>query len=317
MFDNNTLARPGLSIDPVNDGRHVLPDRPHMRESIPYQFHLPEHQVAVLVYTWVDKDSNAGAMLKVFGEKMAGDPVEIILPNRPVAKDMNFDNWQIENFSMKQDLTFNRAQVSWQEKDVQVEFEYEAYHPPYAYGSHSGGCPPYLADQRIEQSGTVKGKLVVRGEEILVDTTGHRDHSWGARDWNAMQHYKWFHSQVGDGISIHFWEDQALGKTRIRGYVYKDGLMAEITAMDLGDIDYSPDLMPRRLNISITDEVDRLTLVQGNFYQDYVVAPIPEFSLNGGIATLEIDGKSGVGWLEVAFPTSYIDHIKAGGLYLK
>jgi len=316
MFDLKALARPELSIDAVNDGRHVLEDRPHMRESIPYLVNLPERQLAILVYTWVDKDSNAGAMLKIFGPGVGDDAIQLVLPDRPVAKDMNFDNWQIENFTLKQDLTFNRAEISWQGDDISVNYKFEAYHPPYAYGSHPGGCPPYLADERIEQSGTVKGTLVLRGEEIPLDTTGHRDHSWGTRDWNAMQHYKWFHGQAGDAVSVHFWEDHALGKSPTRGYVYKDGLMAEIKTMDLDDIDYSSELMPRRINVSITDEAGRVTVITGQFYSNYAVVPDPHFTLNGGVAAMEIDGKSGVGWLEVAWPKSYIDYIAASGVYL-
>ena len=42
MFERVKLFRPDLAIDPINDGRHDLGDRPHGRESIPYLVNLPD-----------------------------------------------------------------------------------------------------------------------------------------------------------------------------------------------------------------------------------------------------------------------------------
>src|SRR3546814_8828604 len=81
------------------------------------------------------------------------------LPDRPVPRDMNFDAWQIEGFSMRQDLAFETAEVRWEGPEASVDFRFEAFHPPYAYSTPAGGCPPYAADDRIEQSGRITGTL--------------------------------------------------------------------------------------------------------------------------------------------------------------
>ncbi len=109
MFDNKVLAEPAMAVDPVHDARHILPDVAMGRESIPYIVVLPEEQIAFFTYTWVSKDSVAGAALAVFGPGVGGPPIQQRLADRPVPKDMGFDAWAIDGFRMVQHLKFDRA----------------------------------------------------------------------------------------------------------------------------------------------------------------------------------------------------------------
>lgn len=301
------LARANLVVDEVHDGRHQLPDRPLARESIPYCVVIPEEKIALFTYTWVNKDSVAGAALGIWGPGIGDKPIEARLADRAVPRDMNFDQWQIDGFSMRQDLRFKNADVRWEKDDVLVDFRYEAFHPPYAYSSHAGGCPPYAADDRIEQSGRITGTLRIGDRTININTTGHRDHSWGTRDWDALHYYRWIQAQAGDGISVHFWEFYALGERQVRGYVFKDGLMAEITDLDVawrGD---------DRLNhtwyrCTIKDEAGRDTLLEAEVFGVYPLIPDPNFVLNEGASIMKIDGKDGCGWMEMGWPRSYLEY---------
>jgi hypothetical protein len=314
MFSNDQLASPALTIDAAHDGRHQLGDRPLARESIPYIVVLPEEQIAFFTYTWVSKDSVAGAALALFGPGVGSAPIQQRLADRPVPAEMNFDRWEIEGFSLQHDLKFDRAHVRWHNPAATVDFSFEASHPPYAYGSHPQGCPPYAADNRIEQSGRVKGMLSLGKREIAFDATGHRDHSWGTRDWFAMQHYEWFVGQVGNDVSVHFWHIQALGRTEIRGYVFKEGVLAAVARVEV-EIEFDKDYWQRRYTAKITDEAGRHTTMTTEVFGHYTLLPDPGFHLreSGGRAT--IDGRQGVGWMEIAWPTSYLEHIGKVGSY--
>lgn len=308
------LARPQLTVDQVHDGRHRLGDEAFARESIPYLVTLPEEEIAFFTYSWVNRESMAGAILVVFGPGVGPTPVQIRLPDRPVPADMDFSDWRIDGFTMRQDLKFGVADISWQSEDASVEFRFEAYHPPYAYGSHADGCPRYCAINRIEQSGRVVGRLTLGGREINFDTTGHRDHSWGTRDWQAMQHYKWFQGQAGPDVSVHFWDLQALGRSELRGYVFKDGLMAEVTGVDI-DWRHGPDYLHTGYDCVVHDEAGRRTDISVEVFAHYALIPDPSLVLNEGAGRAVIDGKPGVGWLEVAWPTGYLDHIRKNCAY--
>jgi hypothetical protein len=306
------LFRPGLAIDPVHDGRHALRDDALARESVPYLVHLPDEGIALFTYTWVDRASSAGAALAIFGPGVGPEPIQLRLADRAVPKDMGFDAWRLDGLEMRQDLKFGAARVRWESLEASVDLAFDAFHPPYAYGSHAQGCPPYAADDRIEQSGRVRGTLALRGRKIAIDTTGHRDHSWGTRDWLAIQHHKWFHGQVGDEVSVHFWQIEALGQTVLRGYAFKDGMLAEATDLDLA-CSYSAGLTPERFTARVLDEAGRTTTLDGEIYARYALIPHPEFVLKEGPARAQIDGRAGVGWLEQGWPKSYLDHVERSG----
>lgn len=311
MFEISTLSRPSLSVDAVHDGRHKLrADRPLDRESIPIIVNLPEHGIAFFTYTWVNCQGMAGAVLAIFGPGVGGEPIQIGLPDRPVPADMDFSDWRIEGFTMKQDLQFGHAEVSWQGEGAAIDFTFDAFHPPYAYSANAEGCPAYCADDRIEQSGRVQGTLTIGDRTIEFDATGHRDHSWGTRDWLAFQNYRWFQGQAGTDCSVHFWHLHALGSTKLLGYVFKDGLMAEVTGLDY-TWEHDGDFNHRQLDAVLTDEAGRTTTVTVDFFGHYPLVPHPDLVLMEGAGRALIDGREGAGWMEVAWPTAYLDHIRA------
>ncbi|WP_374413779.1 hypothetical protein [Novosphingobium colocasiae] len=314
-FAEITLTRPELTLDAVHDGRHPLSTAiANDRESIPMLAHLPDEGIAFFTYTWVNAASEAGAAVFLFGPGVGPEPIVIGLPDRPVPADMNFSEWKIEGFEMKHDLQFGTARCRFTNDRVALDFTFEGAHPPYAYAGSAGGCPSYCATNRIEQSGRVWGTLLIDGRTIAFDTTGHRDHSWGTRDWKAMQNYRWFQGQAGPGVSVHFWHLNALGQTRLIGYVFKDGVMAEVTNLDF-DLAFDDRFLQRSLTATITDDAGRTTSLAAEFYAHAPLIPSPDLVLNEAAATITVDGKPGVGWLECAWPTDYLAHIRANPAY--
>jgi hypothetical protein len=314
MLDNAVLAEADMTVAPHHDGRHALPATALGRESIPYIVVLPEHDIAFFTYTWVTADSTAGAAFALFGPGVGDAPIQQRIADRPVPRDMDFDNWVIDGFSMKQDLKFGKAEVRWETPEATVEFAFEAFHPPYAYGNDPRGCPAYCATDRIEQAGRVTGTLRIGDRTIEFDATGHRDHSWGTRDWIPFQQYEWFVGQVGSEIAVHFWHFHALGKEHVRGYVYKDGLMALVDTVEV-DVDYDKDYWQTGYRARIMDSAGRETNVEADVYGVYTLVPDPRCSLNESGAKARIDGKQGVGWMECCWPTEYLAHIRANGPY--
>ena len=315
MFENNVWAEGGMEVDVVHDGRHALPDSAMGRESIPYIVVLPEHQIAFFTYTWVNSKSEAGAAFAVFGPGVGSEPIQQRLADRPVPEDMNFDAWKIDDFRMEQDLAFDKAHVRWETAEATVDFTFEAFHPPYAYGSDPRGCPSYCATDRVEQAGRVKGTLVIGDKVIDFDATGHRDHSWGTRDWIPFQQYEWFVGQVGDSASVHFWRFNALGKENIRGFVFKDGKMSRVVTIE-NDVTYGDQFWQESYKARLTDAAGRETIVEGDVFGCYTLLPDPKCSLNESGATVKIDGQKGVGWMECCWPTEYLEHIRSVPQYL-
>jgi hypothetical protein len=314
MFDNQVLADQRLALDPVHDGRHVLRKEPKARESVPYLLNLPEQGLALFTYTWVNQAGEAGAVLAIFGPSIGSQPIMDALPDRPVPADMNFSDWRVGGLHMAQDLRFNQARIEWKTDKVELDMSFEAMHPPYAYGSDERGCMPYMADDRIEQSGRAKGTLKIGERLINFDTTGHRDHSWGTRDWHAAQHWKWVHAQAGSDVAVHFWLVEAMGRTELRGYVFKAGRMAVVTDVDF-QFEYAGALEVQQFTATITDADHRITRMSMQTVSRFLLYPDPACCLSEQAGTAVIDGKPGVAWIEMMWPENYRQHIGTVGPY--
>lgn len=308
MFSHIKLARPELHIEKKHDGRHPLGPSPLDRESIPYLVNLPDEGMALFTYTWVNKDGSAGAAMALFGPGVGPEPIQIKLADRAVPDDMDFSNWVIDDFQMQQDLQFGKAKIYWKTPEVTLDFSFEAFHPPYAYGSNPKGCPKYCANNRIEQSGRCRGSITLADRVIEFNTTGHRDHSWGVRDWKAFLNYRWFEAQVGDKVAVHFWHLYAAGNTELLGYVVKDSLMAEVTDIVI-DWEHDDQYRQKTLCATLTDEAGRKTLVKAEYFAHYSLIPDPAITLIEAAGRAWIDGEEGLAWTEIAWQTDYLNHL--------
>jgi hypothetical protein len=204
------------------------------------------------------------------------------------------------------------ADLAYSGDGVSLQCHFEATHPAYNYGSHADGCPQWLADDRFEQAGQVSGVLRLGDREIPFDTMGHRDHSWGRRDWGVAQHWKWLEAQAGPDTSVHFFDIQALGRNILRGYVQRDGKIAEVSAVDVA-FQHDALLKHTGIDATVTDALGRTTHVRGTTFALFEFKVSPLATLNEGSMSVEIDGVKGVGHVEMCWPKPYLDYMAKTG----
>lgn len=298
------------TLDPVNDGRHQLRELPLERESVPYVFALPEHGICAFVYTWVNKDHLAGSIFVAYGPGIGEQPIVEAIDNVPMGATRNFDDWQVGCVHIRQDLKLDRAQIRVDTKRAVLEARFESAHPAFAYGFHPDGCPSYAASNRLEQAGRIHGLLRIDGRSIEFDTTAARDHSWGTRDWQTPQHWKWLHAQAGPGLCVHFWQINARGRTDLRGYIFRDGRLAEIETVEV-DFEVDEQYRQKRISARLRDSAGRSAVVSGEFFAYYFLIPGPHTTLIEGGLQCTIDGQPGVGWAEFMWPTAYLEYLRA------
>ncbi len=295
-------------LNPINDGRHVLKADPLERESVPFVIALPEHQIGCFAYTWVNNANRAGSVFVVFGPGVGETPIVEAIDDVEIPAGQNFDDWRVGKVHLKHDLKLQRAELHVDGARVGIDLQFDAAHPAYAYGFHPDGCPTYAATNRLEQAGRIRGELRVDDRRMAFDTTGARDHSWGTRDWQTPQHWKWLHAQAGPETCVHFWQINARGRTDLRGYVFRDGRMAEVDAVEV-DFDVDDQYRQTRIDALVHDTAGRSTRVLGEYYAHFPLIPGPHTTLNEGVMTCSIDGKPGVGWSEFQWPTAYLQHL--------
>jgi hypothetical protein len=288
--------------------RHTLREGdPLARESLAFMLQIPEADVAAAIYTWVNGQGVGGSSVVVFGPGIAENVIVESTDGVAIADDVDFDDWQVGALRVQIDHPMESALVTFDGDRLGLAYRFVGTHPAYLYSSHRDGSPAFFADDRYEQSGRVTGELRIDGKVIALDTTAHRDHSWGTRDWEAVLHYKWVVCEAGPTSAAHFFEIQALGRRFVRGYVYKDELMSE--AVDVGcSFDHDNRWCQQHLQATITDALGRNTLVTAKTFASFATAHGPLRAIETGM-TVEIDGQPGIGHVEMAWPKSYLRHL--------
>ena len=297
-----------LVPDPKDDLRHVLRNSTVAKESIPYMVVLPEEKLTAFVYTWVTPDSKAGAACCIFGPAIGAEPIIEMLDGIEVPRNLDFTDWKVGDIHLRQGKALESSDVAYTGKRVGLELHFEGIHPPYNYAGHRDGCPSVVADNRFEQSGTIKGSLTIDGRRIPFNTTGHRDHSWGTRDWSAIQHWKWVQGQAGPDFSIHFFDILVAGKNHIRGYIYKDGKMTEVTSVEC-EFEHEKALAPITMKAVVHDDAGRTVRITGKKVASYPFLIGPQtINIQSGMS-YEFDGVPGVGWFELSWPKAYLEYM--------
>ena len=103
----------------------------------------------------------------------------------------------------------------------------------------TAGTPyQYRITPRYEIPCTVSGTVTVDGREVFVrDVAGQRDHSWGVRDWWAMD-WVWSALHLDDGTHIHGVDIRVPGAPRFGvGYLQQSGQpLVEAPGQDIAEV---------------------------------------------------------------------------------
>jgi hypothetical protein len=267
-----------VSLEPKDDLRHHLRPGPHSRESLFYDLVLPDEGLLVFTYTWVNADDQAGHLFAVVGddnEKLAFSAADGV-----PAGGTDFDDWRVDGASgnvwVKHTDLLSAATYGAAAEGASLTAEFVGTHQAFDYARNEDGCPDFIADNRFEQGARVRGTLTLHGgadgrsagaplRTIHFDTTGHRDHSWGTRDWDAIQDWKWVSAQVGTDIGINVMQLHARGETTRHGYVYRDGALAAVREVR-ARAEYDEHWWQTEVRLTIIDEADRRTELTAKRY---------------------------------------------------
>ncbi|MCW2778308.1 MAG: hypothetical protein JWN17_2033 [Frankiales bacterium] len=297
---------PVVTLEAAHEARRTLDQtREAARDSAVWVIPLSADGLGLVAYTWVDAFGKAGAAGIAFGPSLSA-PIFERVDGVEVPDTMTFDDWTVGPMSFSQHDPLLRSRIDYQGERLEMQFEFEAVHPPYAYSSHVGVFPDWFADDRFEQSGRAKGVARVDGKEYVIDTVCHRDRSWGARKWECVSHYKWFNF-LSETSAVHVMDLQGFGRSVVRGYVFRDGQMAEIVSAEF-DYDLDPDLFHRRLSAVFTDDADRTTTVTMTSVTAELAYPISPFlTLVDLVGPADVEGVAGECYVEMAWPPEYLE----------
>ncbi|KAA9164476.1 hypothetical protein FPZ12_007755 [Amycolatopsis acidicola] len=307
-----TLGDIDPGFGPDDDLRHRPEPGGRMRDSLFWELIMPDERLGMQVYLYLTDRGKTGYNVSVWGPD--AEPLALKLEQGTVGDDMDLDNFEFRGLTVKQPELRRTAQVGYTSDEVRLQFDFTALHDAFSYRSNPDGLPSWFAANRLEQTGHVTGFLEVGDRRITWDRKGHRDHSWGTRNWGVPHHWKWFIAYTESGRVVNGWIWIARGEWGFAGYVVKDGVTVPVSHIK-HHAEYHDDMTQKRLEadvVDITGETTRLVM------DSYGTIKLPTRDPMGTVITeaacdVTIDGEAGAGQFETHWPGQYLRHLIESG----
>lgn len=279
-----------------------------MRDSLFWEMVIPQEQLGMQVYFYVTDSGKAGYNVVVWGPEP--DPLVLHMGSGRLPADADFDDLTFDGLTLRQPDPLQSCVMTYRKDDVAVEFDFQGVHEAFSYHANPDGLPIWFAENRMEQTGRVRGHIALGDRRIELDGIGHRDHSWGVRDWDVPQHWKWFVAYTPSGVAVNGWIWIARGEWGFAGYVSRDGRVVPVASIQ-HHADYDDAMRQRRLQATLTD-------VEGGFTEvsldAFGVVELPTYHpmatvIREAACLATIDGERGAGQFETHWVGSYLAHL--------
>ncbi len=298
---------------PQDDLRHRPAPGGRMRDSLFWEMIMPAERLGLQIYLYLTDRGRVGYNVAVWGPRP--EPLVLDLGAGTVPDTMDLDDVTVDGLHVTQPELRRTAEVSYTSANVALRYRFEAVHDAFSYHDNPDGLPSWFAANRLEQSGRVSGFLEVAGRRIDWDRRmGHRDHSWGTRDWALPHHWKWFIAYTDSGRAVNGWIWIARGEWGFAGCVVRDGATVAVSHIE-HRATYDDDMSQRRLDATLVDVRGGRTHV---VLDRFGLVKLPS-NVKAGTEIWEsacdatIDGEPGAGQWETHWPTAYLEHLIASG----
>ncbi|HNR44836.1 MAG TPA: hypothetical protein PKH80_06695 [Methanofastidiosum sp.] len=222
------------------------------------------------------------------------------------AKNLTFHKIQSEK---KWNLTFDGKLLNFSNKkpvDVSFNLDFESLNKIFDYRDCVSGFKEKIsqsvASEHLEQFGKATGELKVSGNQYKISGLGERDHSWGARDWNAPKMWIW--------LTCQFSEESALNVTKLTvaegevdaGFIHIGGENLPIVKATI-NTEYNQDGSPNSFEMKLLDKKGGLHKIDAKIIKN---VKLPFTSGDGKkqsimhetLTEYKMDGKTGYGIAE-------------------
>jgi hypothetical protein len=263
------------------------------RES--YYFNTTDEKNQVSVITTIgilpNKNRSSGFVVIIDKGKIAAAK---LLISRDIKR------YETDRFLLKK-LSYRVEGIDWRigysSRNCIFDLLFRPLNEFYAYQKDAGDFSS-LFSQHIEQAGFFEGKLILNDKEIQFGPTfGHRDHSWGIRNWSSLDGYWLFSCTFGNEHAFNLWKGYSQGKPFHTGYFFDSGKNLKIISSEIENQLIGDNGDPKGCTVSFTDEMGG----EHNANCEVICSvPIPMIGciVYETIARIKLDNEVGYGLLE-------------------
>ncbi len=197
----------------------------------------------------------------------------------------------------------NNWEIQINKKPFQLKYNWIGRFPVYEY---PGGwqIPNILEQQHYEQSGKVTGVITLKdGTTRKVDGFGHRDHSWGLRNWVQIDEWYWTSVQFENGDrALNCWLNKVGPKHYVHGFISSPEKNIAITSIQVATkYDSTNPRNPHSAIFTLSDENGETYKLEA---ETIYLITLPQSSKEGicyiyeTISRFKLDGDIGFGVAE-------------------
>lgn len=238
-------------------------DDPWWTETCWFTFTVPERRLSGQLYPFFRTNQRVAAAGAYFWDERGDQLWNCIYAKNfwhlPLAPDARLSDLQLQNGIRYRCLEpLRRYELGYDDPDgdeIHLRLEFSAVTAPH-----------YLGASHLDQPGRYRGTLVLRGEEIRVDSFGFRDRSWGPRSQfgaglngtpAARGGYSYATASERDAFHT-ITMDFGSGCQSIHGYLLRDGVWAKLRAATREVTDrHAGTGFPLRVRVDGVDEQGR------------------------------------------------------------
>jgi hypothetical protein len=276
------------------------------RDSLYFNLMLPELNLGVFVYTWVDQKGTAGRLVTAWGPDEK--PLAFEVAHGIYVGDTDFDDWNVAGLQLRHPEPLRTAEVRFSSQALDLTYDFVGSHEAFDFTRNPAGCPQWMAINRFEQTGQARGELRLGDRVIPFDQPAHRDHSWGRRNWRMPQHWKWIVAQTPSGNGLNLFQWVARGEMGTNGYVLRDGKPVALVDARCRAT-YEDDMTSRGLHATLLDEAGGETELILERYGSVALPVGSSTVLNEAACRGSINGEAGWGQFETQWPASYVENL--------
>lgn len=283
---------------------------PLARESLAITAPIPEENLLAFVYVWREGGIKWGRFVFVAGPDSTKPEYLSYVADADYAGD-DLREFTVSGLHCKQSEPLEVAEFAFSDGELDLALRFEGIHHPFTWRDNADGCPEWMAHNRYEQSGLTSGRLRLRGRDVQFTGIGHRDHSWGTRNWNYMMHWKWINAATPDGrLSLHATIMNSVGNTLLWGYVNRDGVLARVVHADV-ECELDEAMMHRRVAGTFRDETGVELTFDGRYAAGWGM-PIHHLVLHEVGMSAVLDGAPAAAHVEMGWLADYVRGVVGG-----
>ncbi|MCX6306655.1 MAG: hypothetical protein NT040_16945 [Bacteroidetes bacterium] len=154
-----------------------------------------------------------------------------------------------------------------------------------------------------EQTGRIKGSIILDGKTIQLDMTGSRDHSFGSRNWLTWDRHYWITGVSDAGIhwTVTTIKWQFLGRLTAGFITAADGTTDAIVACTDLETVSKEQLLPDHGIVDIKTRAGKTHRMEFWRHGEFPYLHDGKYMMREGIGTYKFDGVDGVGMVEFGF----------------